>query len=92
MRTQEASDRLSLDRYDLMRTQQQATQPEQRKVMPINDAPVMPPQQAARPGEPLAVPGPLGIERPRRPGEPPPAPAPAPAPVPPAPVPPATNP
>ena len=43
MRDQEAASRLSLDRYDLIRAQQQALQPEQRFVMPINEAPMLPP-------------------------------------------------
>ncbi len=46
MRDQEAAGRLSLDRYDLIRAQQQAIQPEQRFVMPINDGPMLPPLRA----------------------------------------------
>ncbi len=37
-----ASDSLSLDRYDLMRMKQQASQPVPSVVVPVNEAPVMP--------------------------------------------------
>lgn len=37
------SDELSLDRYDLMRTQQEAAQPRPSIAVPVNEAPVLPP-------------------------------------------------
>jgi general secretion pathway protein D len=37
------SDALSMDRYDLMRTQQSQAQPEPRQVIPVNEAPSLPP-------------------------------------------------
>ncbi len=60
IRTQEAATSLSLDRYDSIRAQQKEAQPEASRVMPINDAPVIPPlrppQGAA--SEPNALPPP----------------------------------
>ena len=38
--------RFSLDRYDLMRALQKDAQPKSSHVVPINEAPVMPPQRA----------------------------------------------
>jgi general secretion pathway protein D len=46
LRDANASNRLSLDRYDLMRGEQKNAQPEQSKVLKINDAPILPPQRA----------------------------------------------
>ena len=46
IRTQEAATSLSLDRYDSIRAQQKEAQPEGSRVMPINDAPVIPPLRA----------------------------------------------
>jgi len=56
------SDELSLDRYDLMRTKQQAAQPRNSVVVPINESPVLPapasrapaPAPAVPPGPPLS--------------------------------------
>ena len=53
MRDANATDALSLDRYDLMRALQKDAQPKPSYVVPINEAPVMPPQRA-----PQAVPMP----------------------------------
>ncbi|WP_427913892.1 type II secretion system secretin GspD [Ramlibacter sp. MMS24-I3-19] len=55
------SDELSLDRYDLMRTKQQAAQPRNSVVVPINESPVLPapasrtpaPARATPPGPPV---------------------------------------
>lgn len=48
-----ASDALSLDRYDLMRTAQKDAQPVQSKLVPINEAPILPPQLTVqRPPQP----------------------------------------
>jgi general secretion pathway protein D len=43
IRTQKDLTDLSLDRYDTIRAQQKDAQPEKSRVMPINDAPVIPP-------------------------------------------------
>ena len=44
-----ATEAFSLDRYDYMRTQQQANQPEPSVAMPVNQVPVMPPLVPANP-------------------------------------------
>jgi general secretion pathway protein D len=66
IRNQEDSNRLTMDRYDLMRaTQQTAGQPRQSVVMPINEAPVTAPLPAPEPGSPFKsgnVPAPLSLE------------------------------
>jgi len=63
IRTQDESNALSMDRYDLIRAQQQTSgQPRQSAVMPLNDAPVVPPLTLPPPGSPLRggqVPPPL---------------------------------
>ena len=43
LRDAEASNKLTLDRYDLIRTQQKDAQPTPSLLMPINDSPVLPP-------------------------------------------------
>jgi general secretion pathway protein D len=53
MRTQEAANQLSMDRYELMRTMQNETQPQQRLLVPVNQAPVLPAPAASAPGRPL---------------------------------------
>lgn len=53
MRNQEASDRISMDRYDLIRGLQVETQPQQRVLVPVNQAPVLPTNPNAQPGRPL---------------------------------------
>jgi general secretion pathway protein D len=54
MRSQDAANKLSLDRYDLIRNLQMETQPEQRMLVPVNAAPVLPPApNAAPPGTPI---------------------------------------
>jgi general secretion pathway protein D len=42
MRTQEASDSLTVDRYEYMRKRQAATTPEKSWVLPINEVPMLP--------------------------------------------------
>ncbi len=49
MRTAEDARKLSLDRYDVIRGQQQAAQPTQSVLIPINTSPVLPPADAASP-------------------------------------------
>ena len=48
MRDQDTSNKISIDRYDYIRAQQQAAQPEQSKILGINESPVLPP---IRPGD-----------------------------------------
>jgi general secretion pathway protein D len=59
MRTAESSARLSQERYEQLRGQQQGAQPPQSFVMPINEAPVLTPPplpgEPARPGPPAQV-------------------------------------
>ncbi|WP_425462745.1 type II secretion system secretin GspD [Methylibium rhizosphaerae] len=54
MRDQAAANKLTLDRYDVIRAQQQANQPEHRLLLPINEAPVLPPLQTPAPAQPAA--------------------------------------
>ena len=57
MRTPEDANKLSLDRYDIIRAQQKDAQPGSHLLLPINESPVLPPQRAA--SEPAAA-QPLG--------------------------------
>ncbi len=62
LRDADSANRLSLDRYDQIRGEQKASQPEPSLVLPINDSPVLPPLRPARDaplGAPPVVP-PLG--------------------------------
>ena len=54
VRDAQATDALSLDRYELMRAVQKDTQPKPSSVLPINDAPVLPPQ--LKPAQQLQAP------------------------------------
>jgi general secretion pathway protein D len=54
MRDADSAARFSNDRYDQIRLQQQAAQPDQSYVLPINQSPVLPP--AAERGKPLTQP------------------------------------
>jgi general secretion pathway protein D len=65
MRTQEASNQLSMDRYELMRTMQNETQPQQRLLVPVNQAPVLPAPAASAPGRPLTGSPDLPTKEPR---------------------------
>jgi general secretion pathway protein D len=58
MRDADSSTRLSLDRYDQIRGQQQDQQPRPSFVLPINESPVLPPM-AAPPASAPPVPAPL---------------------------------
>jgi len=49
VRTQDASNALTLDRYEAIRALQQATQPSQSIVVPVNESPVVPPMQTLLP-------------------------------------------
>jgi general secretion pathway protein D len=54
IRTQDDSNALTMDRYDLIRAAQQGPgQPPVRPLLPINDAPVAPPMPAASAGSPF---------------------------------------
>lgn len=69
LRDAASGDRLTLDRYDLIRAQQQAAQPEPSQLVPIPGNPVLPPVGSGTPG----------VLRPTAPSGPPPAPAAEPA-------------
>ena len=43
MRDQDSAGKFSLDRYDLIRAQQKETQPTPRVLVPVNEAPILPP-------------------------------------------------
>ncbi len=62
VRDSQATESLSLDRYDIMRSMQKDAQPSPSWALPINDSPVLPPQtQPKRSTQPSApVPPPLG--------------------------------
>jgi len=85
IRSQEDSNALTMDRYDLIRAQQSTVgQPRQSVVMPINGAPVIPPLPAPEPGSPLSrgtVPPMLSLPD-SLPAAPPPASAPTTQPIP----------
>ncbi len=55
VRDASASDSLSVDRYDLMRSTQQASQPEPSVMVPVNEAPVMPELKVRPPGTAPAI-------------------------------------
>ncbi len=55
VRDASASDSLSVDRYDLMRSTQQAAQPEPSVMVPVNEAPVMPELKPRPPGTAPAI-------------------------------------
>ncbi|MFN3298132.1 type II secretion system secretin GspD, partial [Caldimonas sp.] len=58
MRDQDASNRLSLDRYDQIRAQQLATQPSPRTLLPVNEAPVLPARELPPPADAATPPAP----------------------------------
>ncbi len=64
LRDAESASRLSVDRYDQMRGQQGAMQPEASMVLPINQGPVLPPQ-GQTPAKPIPPFGPGGAVAPR---------------------------
>ena len=47
MRTPDDANKLSLDRYEIIRAQQKDAQPASHLLLPINESPVLPPQRAA---------------------------------------------
>jgi general secretion pathway protein D len=54
MRDAESANRLSVDRYDIIRGTQLDSQPARSILVPINESPVMPPSQAPAQSAPLA--------------------------------------
>jgi general secretion pathway protein D len=56
MRTPEDANKLTLDRYDLIRSQQQGVQPKSHLFLGAGEAPILPPQQRAPEGAASAVP------------------------------------
>jgi general secretion pathway protein D len=89
IRDANAGNALTLDRYDLIRGQQQTSQPEPRVLLPINEAPVLPPlRQPGAPADAPLVPAPTPpASPPMRATDTPAQPNPVPAPAPPAPAP-----
>jgi general secretion pathway protein D len=78
IRTQQAADALTLDRYDAIRALQRDSQPAPSVILPINQSPVLPPMRdpAAGPAAPLPVPSTSAQPvQPPPPGAPPPPPA-----------------
>ena len=73
IRTQKDANELTLDRYDAIRAQQKEAQPEPSRVMPINEAPVIPPLRA--PQVVPALPNTLPNTAPAQPTQPASAPA-----------------
>ena len=63
MRDADSANRLSLDRYDLIRAQQKDAQPSPSLLVPINEAPVVPPLRANGAAAPLAAPAPASSPR-----------------------------
>jgi general secretion pathway protein D len=86
MRDANASNTLTLDRYDLIRAEQQTSQPEPRRLLPINEAPVLPPLRTpgAPPDAPLTPAPTPPASPPLRATDTPAQPQPVPAPAPPA--------
>jgi general secretion pathway protein D len=66
VRSAEDTNKLSMDRYDMIRATQQKHQPEQRLLLPINEAPVLPPSVAPM-GLPASGPVPNRPVGPREP-------------------------
>ena len=64
MRDTDSANRLSLDRYDLIRAQQKDAQPAHSLLVPINETPVLPPLRANG-AAPLAAPAPAPASTPR---------------------------
>ena len=64
MRDAESSNRLSLDRYELLRGQQKDAQPPASMLVPINESPVLPPQRAIEQTTVPLNPPPLPEKRP----------------------------
>jgi general secretion pathway protein D len=65
MRTAEDANKLSLDRYDMIRAQQKDAQPQRHLLLPIHESPVLPPQRepgaASAPSTPPLSPPPAPV-------------------------------
>ena len=71
MRDGDAANRISLDRYDMIRAMQQNAQPNQSVLLPINESPVVAPARRVEESAPLsAPPSSPGTEGPKRPAAP----------------------
>ncbi len=57
LRDAASSNKLSLDRYDLIRAGQKDAQPAPHALIPLKDSPVLPPQGTPEPPAPVQVPG-----------------------------------
>ena len=62
MRDADSANRLSMDRYDQIRGQQQVTQPQPSLVLPINQSPVLP-ERGADGAVPPTMPVPVAPPR-----------------------------
>jgi general secretion pathway protein D len=60
IRDQPRADALTIDRYDAIRALQQNSQPKPSFLLPVNEAPVLPPMKAPDAPLPASVPPPLG--------------------------------
>jgi len=60
IRDQPRADALTIDRYDAIRALQQTSQPKPSFLLPVNEAPVLPPMRAPDAPPPVTVPPPLG--------------------------------
>jgi general secretion pathway protein D len=56
MRTADDAKKLSLDRYDMIRAQQQGAQPAPHLLLPVGEPSVLPPQTAPAPAAPASAP------------------------------------
>jgi len=56
MRDADSANKISLDRYDIIRARQKDAQPASSLVMPINESPVLPPQRAPEAADAPAMP------------------------------------
>lgn len=56
MRDAESANKISMDRYELIRALQTAAQPPNNPLIPLNDSPVLSPERRIEQGAPLAVP------------------------------------
>ena len=64
VRDASASDRLSMDRYELMSAGLKAAQPEPNQLVPINEAPLLPALVPAQPGNKAVAPPLTGTQQP----------------------------
>ncbi len=67
MRDQASANKLSIDRYDYIRNEQQNAQPNYNGIMQVNGAPVLPELKIPNPEEGAPIPKPLGLQPPQSP-------------------------